>query len=184
MDENKIILPDFLIADLYKNSLVDLYSFETRAADPVKSQILATEPKTDANAATISFLGENRSHVTVLVNEPNEVFVAEDNLSFLTNILKACDLTLADIAVVNTAKQLTTFAIIKQQLLPGNLLLFGVDPLAIKLPFQIPAFQIQNFEDCKIMLAPALVNLNKTSGESKLLKTKLWMSLKQTFNIG
>ena len=128
-------------------------------------------------------MGENKKNVIIMVNEPKAVYLSEDDLGFLTTILKACQLSLADIGIINIAEQKVNFETIKQELRPKKILLFDVEPSVIKLPFLIPVFQPQNFDDCTIMVAPPLPYLNKPTQEGKLLKTKLWVSLKQVFNI-
>lgn len=183
MNEQKIHLPDFLIADLYKGSLVDLNRF---GGQKDLSEAEETEKKTNATAPAaekIKFFGENKKKLTVLVNQPEAVFLIEKDLTFLINILKACQLFLADIAIINVAKQQVSFEEIKEQMEPKNILLFDVDPVAIKLPFLIPAFQLQQFSGCTIMVAPPLSYLNQPTEEGKVLKSKLWVSLKKIFNL-
>ena len=182
MGDEKIILPDFLIADLYKGSLVELDPFKLKEA-PKEEEKPVKEPAAIPTLGKLRFLGENNKNVIIIVNEPAAVFLMEDDLSFLINILKACQLNLSDIAIINIAKQDVVYEIIKQQLYPENILLFDVEPSTIKLPFLIPAFQLQKFDGCTIMVAPPLPYLNKPTQEGKLLKTKLWMSLKLGFNI-
>jgi hypothetical protein len=183
MTEEKIQLPDFLIAELYKGSLVDLDTFKPKVAlrsideEAVKSQ------EVPVSKEKIKFLGENGKGVIIIVNQPEAVFLREEELTFLINILKACQLTLADIAIINDAKQEISYEAIKEQLSTSVILLFDVEPSAIKLPFMIPAFQVQQFDGCTIMVAPPLPLINKPSQDGKLLKTKLWMSLKNVFNI-
>ena len=183
MSEEKIQLPDFLIAELYKGTLVDLDTFNLKAPQPA----LDEQPvKTDAPIISnqkIKFLGENEKGVVIIVHQPEAVFLMEEELNFLTNILKACQLNLADIAIINNAQQEINHEAIKEQLHPNTILLFDVEPSAIQLPFMIPAFQVQNFAGSTIMVAPPLPLLNKTDQNGKLLKTKLWLSLKKIFNI-
>src|SRR4051812_16789051 len=178
MTNEKIQLPDFLIADLYKGSLVDLDTFKAKKAPEITEEQPVVDQETIASSEEIKILGENKKHVTIVVNQPSAVFVAEDELTFLTNILKACQLNLADIAIINLATQSLTWEAIKNQLEPVNMLLFEVEPSIIKLPFMIPQFQLQKFDNCTIMVAPSLSLLNNPAADGKLLKTKLWMSLK------
>ncbi|MDB5249468.1 MAG: hypothetical protein JWQ40_3862 [Segetibacter sp.] len=180
MRVDKIQLPHFLIADLYKSSLVELDTFT--GEQPTEK----TTPTVVAKAAEndkISYLGENGKNVIIVVSQTDAVYLKEEELTFLTNILKACQLNLADIAIVNTAAKEVTYAAIKEQLNALKLILFDVDPSAIKLPFSVPAFQVQNYAGSTIMLAPALSALNKPTADGKLLKTKLWASLQQVFGI-
>ena len=181
MNEEKLKLPDFLLADLYKNSLVEIHSHTT---DSRTNKDIASEPAETSEASDqIKYLGENAKNVTVIVVQHDVDFLNENDLIFLTNILKACHLNLSDIAIVNVAKQPLTFQQLKDQLSCHYALLFGVDPSTIKLPFTVPAFQVQKFNECTIMQAPALSSLNQSTQDGKLLKTKLWMSLKQMFGI-
>lgn len=194
MSTEKIQLPDFLIADLYKSSLVDIDSFQQQqAAKPQniikpEAPLQPVIPETNHVAEiavndTINYLGENRKQITVIVNEPDAAYLHEDDLNFLINILKACQLTLADIAIVNVAEKNITYSTIKAQLNAFYILLFDVDPSEIRLPFIVPAFQVQKYDGSTIMLSPSLKKINQANQEGKLLKTKLWMSLKQVFGI-
>ena len=111
------------------------------------------------------------------------VYLNEEDLSFLTNILKACKLNLADIALLNFSNHPITYTNLQDELEPVTILLFGLAPNAIKLPFDIPAFQIKKHGDCKIMTAPPLIELNLPTDASKILKSKLWVSLQDLFTI-
>lgn len=182
MSFDKIQLPDFLIADLYKSSLVEILPFPQKK-EPIKEEELAQKPTQAQVSNQIEYLGENRKHVAIVVNDAATIHLTESDKAFLTNVLKACQLNLVDIAIVNAAKQEVTYDKLKEQLNPQQILLFNVEPTAIKLPFSIPAFQIQKFDNCTIMLAPALSVVNQATADGKLLKTKLWMSLKQMFGI-
>ncbi len=180
MNADKIILPNFLIADLYKESLVDITDFT------VNEQNVAKEPLPEVSNTfpeKIKYYGENRKNITVVVNKSSTTHLNKEDLSFLSNILKACQLSTADIAIVNSAKQEVKYMTIKEQLNAGHILLFDVEPSVIGLPFKIPSFQVQNYAGCTIMTAPALSALDKQTQEGKLLKTKLWNSLKQVFGI-
>ncbi|MCW3080477.1 hypothetical protein [Segetibacter sp.] len=183
MSAEKIQLPDFLLAELYKGSLVELDTYNAEAVQtqleeqPLKGQE-AIEP-----LDKVAFLGENKKGVIIIVHQPDAVFLLEEELIFLTSILKACHLDLADIAIINNSRQEVDYEAIKQQLGAKTILLFDVEPSAIKLPFMIPAFQVQKFSGSTIMVAPPLTHINKAGVEGKLLKTKLWLSLKNVFNI-
>ncbi len=179
MDEDKIRLPDFLIADLYKSCLVDPDAFSN-------NEILADNKLPDQAASApdkIKYLGENSKNIIIVVSEPTVIHLHKEDLTFLTNILKACQLNTADIAIINIARQEVTFTAIKEQLAALQIVLFDVEPSLIKLPFMIPPFQVQNYAGSSIMLTPALSALNKASNEGRLLKTKLWNGLKQLFTI-
>jgi hypothetical protein len=72
---------------------------------------------------------------------------------------------------------------LRSQLKPTTVLLFGLEPTAIKLPINFPVFRLQPYDDCTYLSAPALSLLVQNSEESKLLKSKLWVCLKTLFNV-
>ena len=182
MNANKIILPDFLIADLYKTSLADIdFSFEDEKS--VHNPSPAQNETPALVEGTIIYTGENLKNITLIVNQPETTDINQDDFVFLTNVLKACELSVADVAIINITKQEITYSEIKNLLAPRQIVLFDAEPSLIRLPFIIPAFQVQNYADTAIMFAPALSTLNMPDKQGKLLKTKLWNSLKQLFSI-
>lgn len=184
MNADKIILPDFLIADLYKDSLVDVNDLSEKSQQ-FRGKLASTENSLEASSsAAINYYGENRKNITVVINQPGNIDLNKDDFSFLSNILKACQLNVADIAIVNTGVQKVTYAEIKKQLNAKQIILFGTEPSVVGLPFKIPLFQVQNYDNCTIIPAPAFSAINQQTQEGKLLKTKLWNSLKQVFNVG
>jgi hypothetical protein len=128
-------------------------------------------------------LGNNRRQITILVQSPGVAFLADDQLSFLTRMLEACKMNVGDVAIVNTANAAVTITALKQQLQPKIILLFGMEPVAIKLPMSFPWFKIQAYDECTYLCAPSLEQLVLPGDESKLMKSKLWMCLKTLFAI-
>jgi hypothetical protein len=177
----KLRLPDFLLADLYKNFLVEIEPTITKDQHTEEPEII--KPVEANPTGKIKYFGENGKKVTIVVHQAEAIYLKEDDLAFLINILKACNLTISDIAIVNTSSQPVTFQQLKEQLGSKFVLLFNVDPSAIKLPFIVPAFQVQNFDSSIVMMVPPLSSLNLANQEGRILKTKLWMSLKQMFGI-
>ena len=183
MSFEKIQLPDFLIADLYKDCIVELETVKEKqlnsreeAAQPIES------PRVETQKA-LKYLGQNKRNVSVIVNTPEAAIISDADLAFLTTILKACGFNLGDIAIINNHSQPVQFTELKEQIAAEKILLFDVDPLSINLPFSIPHFQVQPFNDCTIISAPSLAVLNQQTEEGRLLKTKLWVSLKKLFDI-
>jgi hypothetical protein len=129
------------------------------------------------------FLGNNRRQITIVVNAPGSAFLPDDQLSFLTKILEACRMNIGDVAIVNAATLPVSVAELRQQLKPASILLFGLEPTAIKLPINFPVFRLQTYDDCTYLAAPSLHLLVQLTEESKLLKSKLWVSLKTLFNV-
>ncbi|TDH26825.1 hypothetical protein EXU57_08425 [Segetibacter sp. 3557_3] len=179
MAGERIILPPFLIADLYKNVLVDIPG---NVASVAVSSVVSMPPTTK-EAGKIRFLGQNNKQVVVLLKDSQSPFINDSELDFLTKILKACQLNLSDIAVINVANQEISAAALCGQLSPKHVLMFDVDPAAVKLPFTIPHFQVQNFDGCSYFTSPALKLMIAASADSRLLKTKLWVTLQKAFNL-
>jgi hypothetical protein len=92
-------------------------------------------------------------------------------------------MTLADVAIVNIATSPVTIGEIRQQLHPATVLLFGVEPTALRLPINFPAFRPQDYDGCTYLSAPGLDHLVPNTEESKLSKSKLWVCLKTIFSV-
>jgi hypothetical protein len=131
----------------------------------------------------LAFLGKNQKKVTVLVSEASATFITDDELAFLTKILNACNLNLSDIAIVNTASHEVSFMQLKGELQADYILMLGVEPASIQLPFTMPNFQVQQFSSCTIVCAPPLASMMISSPEGTLLKRQLWASLQKAFNL-
>jgi hypothetical protein len=136
-----------------------------------------------STSAPLKFLGGNRRNITLLVNSTGTPFLPDNHLAFLTKILAACHLTIADVAIVNHAAAAVTITALRQQLQPKTVLLFGLEPTTIRLPINFPVFKLQSYDDCTYLSAPALDQLVPDTDESKLEKSKLWVCLKALFNV-
>jgi hypothetical protein len=125
----------------------------------------------------IDSLGANHKHVLFLVNNPAYKFLPEEEMQLLTNLVSACKLSMDDIALVNfNSNKLNYFQFI-EQFHPQKILVFGVSNKELELPFDIPHFQIQHFQEQFYLTAPSL----KDFLENKGLKKELWMSLQKLF---
>jgi len=182
MRDQKLQLPDFLIADLYKQSLVEIAAPQLPGNDKIPQET-ESAPDLPEKDGKLSFLGENKKHVIVLVDHPQTTYLEDGELQFLTNILKACSLSLADIAILNVAKQEIIFTELKTQLGAVHILLFDVEPTVIKVPFVTPHFQVQQFDNTSIVYLPSLQEMNLPTEESIQMKRNLWASLKKVFGI-
>jgi hypothetical protein len=213
MNLNNIELPDFIVREWYKDNLLpptaspaitapDLATPSPphapappppQSASAVASALPPPPAATQAPAppaipppptpATYKFLGNNRRHITLLVHSPGSGFMPDNQLAFLTKILEACRMTLADVAIVNNAAAPVTITALRQQLQPKIVLLFGVEPTAIRMPINFPTFKQLSYDDCTYLSSPALDQLVPDTGDSKLLKSKLWVSLKTLFDV-
>lgn len=125
-------------------------------------------------------LGENKKHITILVNYSDVAFLPDEQLGFLTNMLGACKLNLGDVAILNcnNATELNYSDIISE-FKSKTILLFDVSPSVLQLPILFPHFQIQKHKETAYLFSPSLQELQL----DKLLKMNLWSCLKIIFNI-
>lgn len=165
----KIQLPGFVIADLYKNSLV--------IADDVPPAITVNKPE----ATTAVYLGGNKKHITILVNDTQNRFTDEESLHLLVNILGAFKLALADVAVINCSVTPFTYKELEAQFGTRICLLFEVSTQQIQLPFQMPDYKVQAFADCRFLRSASLQQMKGNGKDAKVEKTRLWMCLKSIF---
>lgn len=152
------------------------------APPPVAAVQEAKEPLPAAGQA-YKMLGNNRQHVSVVVRCPGEAFLPEHHLQMLTKMLGACKLNLGDVAIVNDAAQPVDIQTLKEQLTPKRVLLFGVTPGEVGLPLSFPQFKDQEYAGTTYLHTPSLDELNSETDDGKLLKRRLWDSLKRIFGV-
>jgi hypothetical protein len=201
MGLNDIKLSPTLAAELYRTTLVEgpfkkilpdgreveviveriEIVVEEDAPEPPPPPPAGKKTKTKETAAGNSkSLGGNQKNILVVVNYDNVVHIPDEELEFLTSILKACQLSLDDVAIVNTKN------------FPGDgykeyakkfssriVLLFGVDPVSFDLPVNFPEFQVQSLTNTTFLYSPTLSECRT----NKLLKSKLWVSLQRIFGL-
>jgi hypothetical protein len=177
-----IQLPDFIIAGLYKNSLVVIDDKSTNNIDKISKANKITElpdaGKPDIVKPALQWLGDNKKNITIAVNDPSNVYISDSSLNFLTNILAACKLTIADVAVINIARKGYGYKEITDALQSRYLLLFGIDAQALNIPVSLPHYTIQEKNNCYFLSASSLEMMNQNTGEAKNEKGKLWNCLK------
>jgi hypothetical protein len=173
MSLNNLILPDVLVSSLYKNNLIEIK--EGNKNNGSKETI---DP-----LPQLQFLGKHLQQITVFVNYPDEVYLPDVQLNFLANILKACNLNIADIAIVNLARQQVLPEHIDTALKSKKIIFFDVDTAVLAIADDIPLFSVKQHGETYILKGPALEKLNQANEEGKLLKSKLWLCLKELFSV-
>ena len=163
MSLNEIQLTNQLLTSLYPDVLI---------GSTVASTVPAPQP--------VKYLGKNAKNIALVVNSPTHPFLADEELSFLTNILSACKLSLADVAIINfhSIGEAGIEAAV-DLLQPKSVILFGITPLSINLPINFPQFQLQQFNKRTYLSSPELTELAR----DKALKIQLWNCLKNLFNL-
>lgn len=189
MSLNSIRLTQHQVADLYPESLVlttDTASTKGRAEDlPVvmEEKSGGWEKAPIQPEVPIQYLGKNNRNLAILVFYPDTVHIAEASLEFLSSVLKACQLTLADVAIVNMARQTPGLEQLQKELAPRQLLCFGLPHPVLGLPADLPVLNLQPIQDIKLMIAPSLEELNQPTEAVKPLKRLLWEGLKTMLGI-
>ena len=181
MDLNHIELPAFVIADLYRSSLVDpgqKLTDETGSGD-VSTDEKKLQEDTGKKKEWLS-LGNNRKNILLIFDHKDVLHLPDSELQFLTGILTACKLGLDDVALLN----LNNHSGVDYKQLSAHfkcriILLFGVEPLQLALPMNFPHFQQQAFAGISYLFSPSLAELEN----DKLLKSKLWVCLKRIFEV-
>lgn len=137
-----------------------------------------SNPKVDSSQKIeIESFGENHSHVLFVVNNNTHKFLPDDEMELLTKLVSACKLSLADIALVNFSSNKYNYQLFNDQFHPKKILIFGVKNTELELPFDIPYFQVQTFQQQSYLTAPPLKEfLNNTA-----LKKELWRTLQNLF---
>lgn len=172
-------LPQSIIVEWFKKSLVIIPEKNVLEVD-AKGQFLNNQNiKTD----TIKYLGNNEKKIGVIVRDYSAVHLDEFLLQFLTTVLRACNLHLGDVALININQQNIHYKQLKENLHITKCLLFGISFEDINLPLTFPSFKSQLYDSIVFMHAPNLASINNNSPESKLLKTKLWSCLQELFNL-
>ncbi|MEI2738261.1 MAG: hypothetical protein V9F01_05705 [Chitinophagaceae bacterium] len=176
MDLNHIELPVSVVADLYHSSLVE----DGTAITKTTSKEAPAPAAETITPAPWKSLGSNQKNILIVLKSNGVVHLADHELTFLTGILGACKLSIADVAIVNlnnhpeaTYKELTSF--FKSKIA----FLFDIEPSAFGLPMSFPHYQLQAFAGNSFLFSPSLAKLEN----DKVEKSKLWVCLKRLFNL-
>ena len=166
MTIDNIHLTDFVCQNLFSNHLI--------GQNEVQETLVKPEQK------VISHLGLNQKNILFLVNNPANKYLEDAEMEMLTNLLTACKLSVADIALVNYAHCApVTYDELIAEFNSEKLLIFGISTSDLKLPFNVPDFQIQKFQHQTYLFNPSMNSiLNEVH-----LKKNLWNSLKKLFSI-
>jgi len=125
-------------------------------------------------------LGHNQQGISIVVNYAGITHLPDTELQFLTSILSACKLSLADVAIINYYPHMGTPV---RQFLDHfhskTVLLFGVTPDQFGLSARFPEFQVQQLAGVTYLASPAL----EICSADVPLKKQLWASLKRIFSI-
>lgn len=173
MSINDITLPDAAIASLYRSSLVRL-----NEASPTSEKTLPERTLT----RPVTFLGGNRKNILVFVHYDDTDYLPEGQLAFLSSILKACQLTLEDIAIINLGKTPQSMDHFIETMKPAAMLVFGQQG-PVFTPTRFNHFVVVYVNGISVLNAPALESFDPQNADSKANKSQLWNGLKLVFNL-
>lgn len=174
MSLNEMSLPPYLVTQLYASSLVG------QDKDNLTPDL--AQPAISAPEAAIEWksLGSNQKGILVAVNYENITNLPDSQLEFLMQLLKACQLSLNDIVLINMSNYpRVAHTSILDHFNAKVILLFGITVQDWGFPFQTPPYQVQSFSGYTITHAPALENLQN----DKPAKGLLWAALKNIFSL-
>jgi len=202
MSLNDIQLPASLLTDLYGQMLVLTDDVEKVKGKSMKEEgpgealishvtvepVAAPIPSVaDPSPSTFppstspwQALGHNQKGISIVVHYAGITHLPDTELQFLTSILSACKLSLADVAIINYHTHMGTPV---RQFLDHfhskTVLLFGVTPDQFGLSARFPEFQVQQLAGVTYLASPAL----EICSADVPLKKQLWTSLKRIFSI-
>lgn len=141
MSLNSIKFDTTDIALLFKNSLIEVNAEQAVSIEmKSKSELIAPENKQNK----WKYLGENKKNTLVVVNDDVAVHIPDKQLSFLTKLLAACNLNLADVAILNFHNYNSSdFDTLINHFKPKIVLLFNIEPGEFGMPMIFPQFQVQ-----------------------------------------
>ena len=182
MSLNDLHLSSNILATIYPSSLVIMDQADA-IPSPQPVQPVATKIRTESESAKTvdwKYLGNNQKNILVVVNYDNAVHLPDEELNFLTNMLTACKLNLGDVAIVNRYNyQELSYKDFLAEFKSKIVFLFGVEPSDFGLPVGFPYFQVQTVANSTFLYTPPL----REQRTDSLLKSKLWVSLRNIFNI-
>ena len=171
MNFQDVKLPLSIIAEMYRSSLVQ------EASVPVTKK---EEPL--AHSSDIPFKGKNNQRIAVLVYTEKRLSDSSPETVFLLKILKACNLTIDDIAIIDLKNIQNPFEKFIVEFTPLKVLLFSSTLDGSPIPAEL-GFQVRKTENVDVVYAPDVKALLQETAEAVVLKKKLWMVLKTFFNV-
>ena len=167
MSIDQIQLPDYLCRQMFSKCLLDKAKPEGEASTTEKIKLTA--------------LGANGRNILFLVNDTQHKFLAENEMKLLSDLLNACKISMEDIVLVNYEQNRSVnYRNLTEQFESKKILIFGVTAADLELPFTIPFFQIQKYQEQTYLICPSLSDFS----DNVSLKKELWNCLKKIFLTG
>jgi hypothetical protein len=179
MSLNNIQLNPSLVADMYRNSLVEPKE-NLRTGKKNRVEVTGETDARDIKVVNWNYLGEYKKSILIIVRYNNVPYLPDEQLNFLTSVLSACKLNLGDVAIFNAANGPSTlYKDLHEKFKSTFTILLGLTPEELEMPLSFPEFQVQAFNNCTFLHTPVLEVLET----DKVLKSKLWVCLRKMFGV-
>lgn len=156
---DSIELTSELCRRLYSNGIINL-DFSARKTKP-----------------ELIYKGKNNQHILVAIDVSTGL--KKDDQSFLEKLLKACELTMDDVALVNMKDLEVQLSEVIRQLQIKKCILFGIPLLSIDLPIGSAEETAIIFDDKYFIRTASLPSLQHDAAKKKAL----WHALKNMFGV-
>lgn len=176
-------LPAAAIVSLYNHSLVESPNSEAIPEPALEPTAKIIADNSSSESLGYQYIGGNNKKVCLLVMGSENEAMNDKQMEFLTKMMAACKMTINDIAIVDHTKQAIEIKLLKQQLTPEKVILFGMSSLEIGLPVNFPLYKSQQYDGSTFLGSSSLEALIQETEEGKLLKSKLWLCLRQLFGV-
>lgn len=159
-----IKLPNYTIAQLYSNVLI---GDKTNTVKPLQQF-----------NSDIKSLGNCQNGIVFIVHNSEDVIINNDVLDLLIAILTKLNLSLQNVAIVNTAHQAYTYQDIIKQFNATKIIFLGVEVDKVSLPIVFPKYKVQAYAGCSYLCSAALDTLK--GNDPKIIEEKklMWNSIK------
>jgi hypothetical protein len=159
-------ITNHLTTELYKESLVLL---DEKQIKPKSLQ-----------SGGFTFLGDNEKNILILVNDTENLHLNEKDLSFLTGILTACKLNLADVALCNLQQnEFNALDDLLNFFKPERIIAFDVSPVQLKTKISSEKYAPLLYNKMYFLFGNRLETISNNLEEKKIL----WGALKIIFGI-
>lgn len=135
-----------------------------------------------APAINFKYLGGFGKKISIVIEDHFHPHINDGDLTFLSKLLQACQLSLNDVAIINVVSNKAFSSQLWQLMPPEKMIIFDIDPGTLGLPFRLSYFKLQPWSDCVFLASPSLQALQDGASEKVVqLKRGLWESLKKMF---
>lgn len=137
------------------------------------------ENKSQNISPSFKSLGENQKKILFLINNTKNIFLPEEEMKLLTDLLLACKMSMADISLINYQQnQPLPFSRLMETSFE-KIFVFGVSASELQMPLSISPFQIENYQNKTLLFCPPLTDFLN----NKAFKKDLWTCLKIIFHL-